>query len=76
MTHFIKKLRRKLDSIAWTLASTGIMMILLGILVVFFNFFTRLVFGFIIILLAIIFIYLADKFWWLKRELDQLFRIK
>jgi hypothetical protein len=26
--------------------------------------------------LAMVFIYLADKFWWLKRELDQLFKIK
>lgn len=76
MNHFLKKLRRKTDQLAWTMATTGVTMILLGILVVFFNFFTRLVFGFIIILLAMVFIYLADKFWWLKRELDLLFKIK
>lgn len=76
MNHFLKKLRRKIDNMAWTLTTTAIMMILLGILVVFFNFFTRLVFGFVIILLAMVFMYLADKFWWLKRELDQLFKIK
>jgi len=76
MTHFLKKLRRKIDSMAWTLASTGIMLILLAILVVFIDFYTQLVVGFMLILLAVVFIYLADKFWWLKRELDQLFKLK
>ncbi|NTU98659.1 hypothetical protein HGA64_01465 [Candidatus Falkowbacteria bacterium] len=61
---------------AWTLASTGVMMILLAVLVVFFNFWARLVFGVLIVVLASVFFYLAEKFWWLRKELDKLFKLK
>lgn len=76
MNHFLKKLRRKINGMAWTLTTTGVMLVFLAILVVFEGFYSQLVVGFMIIVLAIMFFYLADKFWWLKRELDQLFKIK
>lgn len=76
MIKFVKKLRRKIDQLAWTLASTGVMLVFLAILVVFFNFWTRLVFGLLIVILASVFFFLAERFWWLKKELENLLRLK
>jgi len=68
----VKSIKTKLNGIVWTLTSTGIMLILLGTLTVFGGeILGRLAIGVFVFAIAYVFLYLAHKFWAIKKELDK-----
>ena len=76
MTNLVKSLKLKLNSMVWTLASTGVMLLLLGALTVFGgDVLGRLAIAVFVMAIAYIFFYLAHKFWSIKNELEKFFKI-
>lgn len=76
MQNLFKKINRKINGIIWSLFSTGIILILLSILVVWTDFVLRLIFAMFTLLAAYIFIYTGYKLLALKRDIEKHFHLK
>jgi formate/nitrite transporter FocA (FNT family) len=75
MSEFAKIAKTKVDETIWHLFSTGIVLLLLGVLVVWTDIAVKLVVGVIIILVAYILIYLSYKLRHLKKEIEKHFNV-
>jgi len=71
MHNLFKKIKKKVNGIIWTLTSTGIVLLLLGVLIVWTDFVMRLVVGLLVIVIAYVFFYGAYKIWALKKEVEK-----
>ncbi|MCX6796740.1 MAG: hypothetical protein NTW06_04575 [Candidatus Falkowbacteria bacterium] len=76
MIKILNKFERKINGLAWTFISTGIILVLLAVLVVWTDFMLRLTCGMIILVVAYTFIYAGYKLWDFKKELKEFFNIK
>ncbi len=74
MVNLFKEIHKKINGIIWSLISTGIILVLLAILVVWTDFMLRLVFGLMILVIAYIFIYGGYKAWHIKKEIEKHFK--
>lgn len=75
MVHICKKINQRINGLIWSLISTGIILVLLAILIVWTDFVLRLVFGLMVLLIAYVFIYSGYKIWLLKREIEKHFKL-
>ncbi len=75
MKTFLKQTKRKINGVIWTLISTGIILLLLGMLIVWYDFVLRLVIGLVVIVVAYVFFYVAYKIWALKKEIEKYFKL-
>jgi len=75
MKNLIKEVGRKVNCLIWSLFSTGIVLILLAILIVWTDFMIRIVFGLIVLVVAFMFIYGGYKAWSIKKELEKYFKL-
>lgn len=75
MKTLIKQTKRKINGIIWTLISTGIILLLLGMLIVWYDFVLRLIIGLVVIVIAYVFFYGAYKIWALKKEIEKYFKL-
>ena len=66
----LKNINHKLNSIIWTLTSSGVVLLMLAVLIVWTDFMLRLVIGLLVIVIAYSFLYAAYKMWVLKKEID------
>lgn len=77
MTNLIKIIKNKFNGIIWTLVSTGVMFLLLGIIIVWApEFMVRLTLGLFVLLIAYTFLFLGYRFWSIKREVEKFFKLK
>ncbi|MCK4553412.1 hypothetical protein KAU19_00415 [Candidatus Parcubacteria bacterium] len=74
MKTFLKQTKRKINGVIWTLISTGIILLLLGVLIVWYDFVLRLIIGLVVIVVAYVFFYVAYKIWALKKEVEKYFK--
>jgi len=75
MKTLIKQTKRKINGVIWTLAGTGIILLLLGVLIVWYDFVLRLIIGLVVIVVAYVFFYGAYKIWALKKEVERYFKL-
>ena len=75
MKNFINQTKRKINGVVWTLISTGVILLLLSVLIVWTDFFLRLVMGFLVIVVAYAFFYSAYKLWSLKKDVEKFFKL-
>lgn len=54
---------------------SGLILVMAAVLIVWTDFFLRLVIGLLVIIVAYIFFYLAYKVWWLKREIKKYLKL-
>ena len=73
MIELFKKINQKINHLIWSLLSTGIVLLLLSVLIVWTTFMLRLVFGIFVLVVAYIFIYGAYKLWALKKDIEKHF---
>ena len=71
MQDFFKTVNRKIDGTITHFIITGVILIIAAILIVWTDFFLRLVIGILVIVVAYTFFYLAYKTWWLKKEIEK-----
>jgi len=69
-----KKMNHKINSLVWSLFSTGILLLLMAILIVWTDFLLRIIIGFVTLIIAYIFLASAYKLWHLKRDISAHFK--
>ena len=50
---------------------TGVILVMAAVLIVWTDFFLKLVIGLLAVVAAYLFFYLAYKIWWLKKQIDK-----
>lgn len=75
MINLFTGIKNKLNGIMWTLLSTGLLMLILAVLIVWTDFMLRLVFGMFFLLIAYSFIYGAYKLHTIKKDIERHFKI-
>jgi ABC-type bacteriocin/lantibiotic exporter with double-glycine peptidase domain len=76
MKNLLSSVGHKINGIILTLISTGIFMLVLGILVVWTDLVLRLLVGLLIIVIAYVFFYGAYKVWHMKKEIEKFIKLK
>jgi ABC-type bacteriocin/lantibiotic exporter with double-glycine peptidase domain len=76
MKNLLSSVGHKINGIILTLISTGIFMLILGILVVWTDLVLRLLVGLLIIVIAYVFFYGAYKVWHMKKEIEKFIKLK
>lgn len=74
MENLFRVINKKINGVIWSFVSTGIILTLLAILIVWTDFMLRLVFGLFVLVLAYTFLYGGYKVWTLKREIEKHFK--
>ncbi|MBI2459233.1 MAG: hypothetical protein HYV53_01620 [Parcubacteria group bacterium] len=71
MQNLFKTIKHKINGAIIHFVASGLILVIAAVLIVWTDFFLRLVIGLLIIIVAYIFFYLAYKTWWLKREIEK-----
>ena len=71
MVKLFTKIEKKIDHLAWALASTGFILLLLSVLIVWTDFMLRLVIGLMVLVIAYMFLYGGFKIWSTKKEIEK-----
>ena len=75
MKKLIEKIQKKVNSVIWSLAISGAVLLMLAVLVVWSQFLLQLAIGLFIVVIAYMFFYAAYKLWSLKREIEKHFKL-
>ncbi len=75
MKKLIEKIQKKINSVIWSLAISGAVLLMLAVLVVWSQFLLQLAVGLFIVVIAYMFFYAAYKLWSLKREVEKHFKL-
>lgn len=70
MKSFFSAVNKKINGIIWHLVSSGIFLLILGILIVWTDFILRLLIGLLVIVMAYVLFYGAYKVWSFKKEIE------
>lgn len=71
MLHLFKDIKHKLNGIIWSFISTGIILLMLAVLMVWTDFMLKLVVGLVVVIISYTFIYSGYKIWLLKRDIEK-----
>ena len=74
MINLFKEIHKKINGLIWSLISTGIVLLMLSVLIVWTDFILRLVFGLIVLVVAYVFIYSGYKLHSLRKEIEKHFK--
>ncbi|MFH1522772.1 MAG: hypothetical protein ABIE43_03050 [Patescibacteria group bacterium] len=76
MKNFFAIINKKVNGVIWTLVSTGIFLLILGVLIVWTDFLLRLIIGLFVVIVAYVFFYLAYKIRSFKNDIEKSLRLK
>jgi len=71
MQDLFKRINHKINGTIVHFMVTGAILLIAAILIVWTDFFLRLVIGLLVVTVAYTFFYLAYKTWWLKKEIEK-----
>lgn len=74
MENLFREINKKINSIIWSFFSTGIIMLLLAVLIVWTDFVLQLIVSMLILLISYIFLYTGYKLWALKKSIEKHFK--
>jgi hypothetical protein len=74
MVNLFKEINKKINGIIWVFASSGVLMLILAILIVWTEFVLRLVVGLFVIIVAYVLLHAAYKFWVFKKDIEKHFK--
>ena len=75
MITLFKEINKKINGRIWSFISTGIILMLLAVLIVWTDFMLRLTVGLLVLVIAYAFIYGGYKIWTVKKEIEKHFKI-
>lgn len=75
MVNLFREINKKINSVIWSFVSTGIILILLAILIVWTDFMLRLTIGLLVLVMAYAFIYAGYRLWNVKNEIEKHFNL-
>lgn len=71
MQNLFKQIKQALNGAIIHFIASGVILVMAAVLIVWTDFFLRLVIGLLVIIVAYMFFYLAYKTWWLKRKIEK-----
>jgi hypothetical protein len=71
MINLIKTMNKKINGLVWSFISTGIILVMLSVLIVWTDFMLRLVMGLIVLIIAYAFLYAGFRLKALKKEIEK-----
>jgi ABC-type bacteriocin/lantibiotic exporter with double-glycine peptidase domain len=71
MIQIFKMINKRINGVIWSLFSTGILLLMLSVLIVWTDFVLRIVVGVFVLVIAYVFIYCAYKVWSIKKEIEK-----
>jgi len=74
MQNLFKKIKQALNGAIIHFIVSGVILFMAAVLIVWTDFFLRLVIGLLVVIVAYMFFYLAYKTWWLKKEIEKFFK--
>ena len=74
MIDLFQQFHKKINGLIWSLVSTGIILLMLSVLIVWTDFMLRLVVGLLVLVLAYTFIYSGYKVWVIRKEIERHFK--
>lgn len=74
MELLFKKINHKINSLIWSLFSSGLLLLLMAILIVWTDFLLRIICSLITLVIAYIFLVSAYKLWHLKKDITSHFK--
>ncbi len=75
MINLFKSVNKKINGLIWSSISTGIILVMLSILIVWTDFMLRLVVGLLVLIIAYAFLYAGFRLNALKKEIEKYFKI-
>jgi hypothetical protein len=75
MLNLVKTVNKKINGVIFSLLSTGVVLMMLSILIVWTDFMLRLVVGVFVLVIAYVFVYGAFKIWTIKKEIEKYFKL-
>lgn len=75
MENLFKKINRKINGVIINFVVTGVVLVIAAVLIVWTDFFLKLVIGLLVMVTAYMFFYLAHKTWWLKKEINKYLKL-
>ena len=75
MVNLFNSINKKINGIAWYLASTGVILIVLSGLIIGYDIILRLLVGLFVLAVAFTFLYLAYKLWTIKNDIEKHFKL-
>ena len=76
MSKIFQTIEKKINGLIWTFTTTGIILVILAVLVVWTDFMLRLTCGLIILVVAYTFIYAGYKLWDFKKIVKESLKLK
>ncbi len=73
MLNLIKGVKKKVNSIVYSLVFTGVLLIILGVLIIINDLIFRILIALFIFIVAYTFLFGAHRLWSIKREFDKFF---
>ena len=71
MQNLFKTINYKMNGVIIHFVITGVILVMAAVLIVWTDFFLKLVIGLLAVVAAYLFFYLAYKIWWLKKQIDK-----
>jgi len=75
MQNLFKRIKAAINGAIIHFIVSGVILFMAAVLIVWTDFFLRLVIGLLVIIVAYMFFYLAYKIWWLKREIEKYLKL-
>jgi len=75
MQNLFKQIKATINGTIIHFIASGVILVIAAVLIVWTDFFLRLVIGLLVIIVAYMFFYLAYKTWWLKREIEKYLKL-
>ncbi|OGF28426.1 hypothetical protein A2331_03260 [Candidatus Falkowbacteria bacterium RIFOXYB2_FULL_34_18] len=71
MNNLVKKINRKINGIIWSFSFSGILLIVLSILIMWYPITLRVLVGVFVLAMACTLIYTAYKIWSIRKEIEK-----
>jgi hypothetical protein len=75
MINLYRSINKKINGLIWSFISSGIILIMLSVLIVWTDFMLRLVMGLLVLIIAYAFLYAGFRLKALKKEIEKYFKI-
>ncbi|MDO8592948.1 MAG: hypothetical protein Q7R92_04260 [bacterium] len=71
MQNLFKTINHRMNGLVIHFVVTGVILVMAAVLIVWTDFFLKLVIGLLVVVTAYMFFYLAYKIWWLKKQIEK-----
>ena len=75
MLDLVKQINKRINGLIWSFVTTGVVLMMLAVLIVWTDFMLRLVMGLLVVVIAYTFLYAGYRLWTIKMEVENKYSI-